>query len=1077
MVILNTLDKEVINKIKKFIDKYDKSKNELELSLFQKTDLLTLERFNNLNSVLNIITSKNDKYKFSNSTQLDIILSCKTKENVLEKDKKDKKDKKENVLENYRITIDNIDTINDYIKMFSKKRNELIFSTLLKLAIGKKNNDNLKVIKKVKDVNNYITILNYYIKVKLDEELELTKEEKSKLSNVNKNFEKGEYNIVYRFKSRNSYFITKNKNVFRFDLTSVKQANNINNIEDAISKNEVELECLLSDKKVAMEEMFSLSENIIKIVQQTNNIMSVEENTEIIDLYKNLLGSNETITKLLGRQPVSLDLEQTVDNLPNNYAVTDKSDGERYMLIVKDKRCYLISNNLNVKDTGIDINSKFNNSILDGEYIFIQEYNKYLYMVFDCLVLSGVDYRNEVRLMKRLSVMDELINNINKINVKFEKIKTDEIDNIDKILDVHKNNLYSMYDDIMDNLKKSKKNVIVRKKYFVDVYGLKDNEIFYYSDLLWNTFTKDKDMNCPYELDGLIYQPLEQKYEINAKKSKLSDLKWKPENMNSIDFYIEFEKDPKTNKILVVFDDTIKTYNEDDEVEENTNDERSYYYICNLYAGNKIGGQEKPELFSMNKKESRCYLLINEDGNVRSNDGKIINDKTVVEFYYDRITELNDYMRWTPMRTRYDKTENVKKYKTNYGNSLSVAHKIWKTIMSPVTDNDFMELKDNSKYDKYIKEMRSKIDEGPKSFIKDEDYYKDKEKYDPFNQFQNVVKSQLIYTYVNLYYNDMQYKVIDFGSGQGGDILKFYYTSVKDYVGIEPIKNNIYGYDKALSRYTKMKKNKVKYANFPPMSFIQGDATCLLTYEDQLRSPEIQRMDEEQIKLFNKFFGENNKTYFDRANSSMSLHYYLKNENSWSNFCQNLNDYLRPGGYLIFEVLDGEKVKKLLKNNNEYILNHTDENGNKKMIFGLKKKYDDNNKTHLGDTIDVHLNWIFDDEQFVSEYIVDYDFIIKSFKEKCNMRLIESENFKTIYDDSKNYIRDVVNNETKGNKLGNMNFAKKAYLFYTDDSDINKIYKDISFLYRYYVFKKDEGNLKEVKDKYFGKKSTIYTRK
>ena len=377
MVILDTLEKEVIDKIKKFIDKYDKSKNELELSLFQKTDLLTLERFNNLNSVLNIITSKNDKYKFSNSTQLDIILSCKTKDNVLE---------------NYRITVDNVDTINDYIKMFSKKRNELIFSTLLKLAIGKKNNDNLKVIKKVKDVNKYITILNYYIKIKLDEELELTKEEKSKLSNVNKNFEKGEYNIVYRFKSRNSYFITKNKNVFRFDLTSVKQANNINNIEDAISKNEVELECLLSDKKVAMEEMFSLSENIIKIVQQTNNIVSVEKNTEIIDLYKNLLGSNETIIKLLGRQPVSLDLEQTVDNLPNNYAVTDKSDGERFMLIVKDKRCFLISNNLNVKDTGIDINSKFNNSILDGEYIFIQEYNKYLYMVFDCLVLSGIDY-------------------------------------------------------------------------------------------------------------------------------------------------------------------------------------------------------------------------------------------------------------------------------------------------------------------------------------------------------------------------------------------------------------------------------------------------------------------------------------------------------------------------------------------------------------------------------------------------------------------------------------------------------------------------------------------------------------
>lgn len=1060
MVILDTLDKEVINKIKKFIDKYDKNKNELELSLFQKTDLLTLERFNNLNSVLNIITSKNDKYKFGNYTQLDVILSCKTKDNVLE---------------NYRITIDNIDTINDYIKMFSKKKNELIFSTLLKLAVGKKNNNNLKVIKKVKDVNKYITILNYYIKIKLDEELELTKEEKVKLLNVNKNFEKGTYNIVYRFKSRNSYFITKNKNVFRFDLTSVKQAYNINNIEDAIIINEVELECLLSDKKLAMDDIFSLSENIIKIVQQTNNIVSVEVNTEIIDLYKNLLGSNESITRLLGRQPVSLDLEQTVDNLPNNYAVTDKSDGERYMLIIKNKRCYLISNNLNVKDTGIDVNSKFNNSILDGEYIFIKEHNKYLYMVFDCLVLSGVDYRNEVRLMKRLSVIDELINDINKLNVKFKEIKTDDIDNMDKILNIHKNNLYSMYNDIMDNLKKSKNNVIVRKKYFVDVFGLKDNEIFYYSDLLWNTFTKDKDMKCPYELDGLIYQPLEQKYEINAKKSKLSDLKWKPANMNSIDFYIEFEKDPKTNKILVVFDNTIKTYNEDVNVDNEKNDEERYYYICNLYVGNKINNQEKPELFSINKKESRCYLLINEDGKVRSNDGKIINDKTVVEFYYDRITELNDYMRWTPMRTRFDKTEKVKKYKTNYGNNYIIAHKIWKTILNPITENDFMKLKDNSKYDTYIKEMRSKIDEGPKSFVKDEEYYKDKGRYEPFNQFQNWVKSQIIYTYINYLYNyEMQYKVIDFGFGRGGDIQKFYYATVKDYVGIEPVKKSIYGYKNALSRYKKFKK---QYANFPPMSFIQGDATCLLTYEDQLRSPEIQRMDEEQIKLFNKFFGENNKTYFDRANSSMSLHYYLKNENSWSNFCQNLNDYLRPGGYLIFEVMDGDKIRKLLQNNNEYILNNTDENGNKKMIFGLKKKYDDNNKTHLGDTIDVHLNWIYDDEQFVSEYIVDYDFIIKSFKEKCNMRLIESENFKTIYDNSRNYIKDVVNNETKGNKLGNIKFTSNVYSFYTEESDLNKLYKDIAFLYRYYVFKKDEGNLKEVKDKYFGKKSTIYTRK
>ena len=125
--------------------------------------------------------------------------------------------------------------------------------------------------------------------------------------------------------------------------------------------------------------------------------------------------------------------------------------------------------------------------------------------------------------------------------------------------------------------------------------------------------------------------------------------------------------------------------------------------------------------------------------------------------------------------------------------------------MSPVTDNDFMELKDNSKYDTYIKEMRSKIYEEPKSFVKDEEYYKDKGRYEPFNQFQNWVKSQIIYTYINYLYNyEMQYKVIDFGSGRGGDIQKFYYATVKDYVGIEPVKKSIAKIDMGIKKREKI---------------------------------------------------------------------------------------------------------------------------------------------------------------------------------------------------------------------------------------------------------------------------------
>ena len=47
-------------------------------------------------------------------------------------------------------------------------------------------------------------------------------------------------------------------------------------------------------------------------------------------------------------------------------------------------------------------------------------------------------------------------------------------------------------------------------------------------------------------LDGLIYHPLIQSYVI--KNSKFVEYKWKPVDKNSIDFYIEFEKDPDTGK-------------------------------------------------------------------------------------------------------------------------------------------------------------------------------------------------------------------------------------------------------------------------------------------------------------------------------------------------------------------------------------------------------------------------------------------------------------------------------------------------------------------------------------------------
>ena len=57
-------------------------------------------------------------------------------------------------------------------------------------------------------------------------------------------------------------------------------------------------------------------------------------------------------------------------------------------------------------------------------------------------------------------------------------------------------------------------------------------------------------------------------------------------------------------------------------------------------------------------------------------------------------------------------------------------------------------------------------------------------------------------------------------------------------------------------------------------------------------------------------------------------------------------------------------------------------------------------------------------------------------------------------------------------------FATNVYKFYEDSNDVNTGLKDITFMNRYYVLKRKEHNLKEIKKKYYDTRvSTIYTEK
>ena len=207
----------------------------------------------------------------------------------------------------------------------------------------------------------------------------------------------------------------------------------------------------------------------------------------VIDKYQDILAVAKSRTNLYGRQPISLEIQHVVDSLPNRYAVTDKADGDRYFLIVSDTRCYLISTNLIVKDTGINVNKKYDKTIIDGEYIFLSKFNRYIYMGFDCLVLGETNVREESKFTTRLIYLDEFIQEINKTKFQYKTIQNENIDfnNIDKVMKFHLDNIIGFYDDIDKELQKKDKNILFRRKYFIDSNGIQDNEIFKYTNLMW----------------------------------------------------------------------------------------------------------------------------------------------------------------------------------------------------------------------------------------------------------------------------------------------------------------------------------------------------------------------------------------------------------------------------------------------------------------------------------------------------------------------------------------------------------------------------------------------------------------
>lgn len=296
---------------------------------------------------------------------------------------------------------------------------------------------------------------------------------KEKLNTVNNN------KIGYRL-AKSKEISLNNANIFNKANKTSQYAVTRDRTTFVHENHQMDLTYLPENKTFQVELEFKGNKGVKDIIVAVSSIINNSY------LYKTLLGSY----KFAGPLPGTL-TKQAFDRkvlTKYNYSVTDKADGERYLLYINVYGVFsFVTRKLEfIPLPGLPPRPDFANTVLDGEFV-----NNTFY-AFDALFTQGKDVRGGT-LAKRLDAVFEVLMGL---RLQFLRMKTFFIEKSGKVYEYPGNKLTAF------------KSVYEASKF---VWGHKSQ--------------------LQYKLDGLIFTPVDEPY-FNK-----NILKWKDDN--TIDFYFE----------------------------------------------------------------------------------------------------------------------------------------------------------------------------------------------------------------------------------------------------------------------------------------------------------------------------------------------------------------------------------------------------------------------------------------------------------------------------------------------------------------------------------------------------------
>jgi hypothetical protein len=488
-----------------------------------------------------------------------------------------------------------------------------------------------KVISK-QHVGNSVDIPEYGFRVALNTETAIVGADAESFYKL---IQESEHKVSYRFKQRLSIKLLGHP--FRFDLTIVKQSStkgeSILSLFSNIPTYEVECEFLPTAAAAAgialtLDMVVSMVALMAQIRQECEYPISATVQQQVRNELAQLAlttrgggGTADAPSLYLGAKVATLGRDEFQKVGEQKYGVTDKADGERRLLFIGTNGWLFLSDmDLNiitripaqVAPKTFDLQY----TVLDGELLVEKTDNGqklYKFYAFDILLFNGKALAND-NLRGRYLQMAKVISSLSAAG-SFDESQffPDQLNCV--------NTATILVPPLNVQL------IISAKTYHIGAAEA--------ANRIW--CMKD---SYPYPLDGLIFTPYNDMYPY-ANRTWLTQYKWKPPALNSIDFEIQFARGNK-HTLLVGVPQGKTTFG------------------TITLAKDAVGRQ----------------------------DGIKIQDHTIVECVFE-------HNEWVVLKTRIDKTAELLQLKARGDNSSTTANfhttakAIWKTIQDPVDEKNF----------------------------------------------------------------------------------------------------------------------------------------------------------------------------------------------------------------------------------------------------------------------------------------------------------------------------------------------------------------------------------------------------